>query len=349
MFIDDFTIVIGMGFQMKKILILGFSVTADKKGYATFIKSRLESEQIAEVDVIGLGGIHPIDLVYLYNSIVIKEYDFIVLDVSTSAFRDFVKDKKDITFTFFALAAKTLLHGALPLFINLWKEDVDAVKDFSLKAIDRLGKQMGFPVINIAKLIKKQDHALFFKDVVHPTEKGTDFYVDKVYKFLLEHMNDRIFTQNLDFKRLNLVSNLYSIPAEKLISGKNKQNFQRSGLSCEIVQIESKDGVVRLDYDVGHPLVRVAGLAGPRTSGLWVYDGTGKQYLSFYDEYCYYDRLLVRRLSRLGHGTLSVLLDTEIPNIKLQKGDKNEGPRLGGIGYFCFEKTPMAELIRKYK
>src|SRR4051812_42866283 len=97
-----------------RVLICGFSVTEQSDGYAQIAATKLR-EQGHDVDVRGVGGIHPIDLVYLFDAIIpAHDFDVVIFELVTSGYRLPGAGPEYYRWQIGVLLGKVAARGAVP-------------------------------------------------------------------------------------------------------------------------------------------------------------------------------------------------------------------------------------------
>lgn len=318
-----------------KVNLLGFSVTADTRGYATLLTQDTHRPDGVEVVRCGLGGCDIFLLPYIYEEILgDQRFDVVLLDVTTCGVRNRVKDPDAYRRPVEVLINKIRRHGAEPAFVHLYRKDVDFDDDVFIDTCDQLAESYGIATLNLGKAIQNATDTTLpdrmVWDVVHTTPFGAELYATGIGRFIAEH-RDRWAAGPGRWDERTAAA-FASIPAARLLDGEARGTFARAGYAASFVELASD---VPYTARLGDAR-RIAGLTylmGPRTGKLRVQDGHGgwKTLINCYDEHCYYERLHSVVFPAVETDELTFLQLPDLPTAELRKGDRDDGPRVGRI------------------
>ncbi len=315
-----------MGEEQNKfrVLVLGFSVTADGKGYVEAARSGLEAAALPrDVDLrkVGLGGFHPSNLPPLIDYILDKEApDAVVFEIATSSFRE--QTNADLNHPPILAALLNACHTrALPCaFLDLPRTDVDFSNDWVVQQHRAACQRLGLPHAAVAPAEG------MFKDVVHPTPSGVTTLSNALLNLIRE-----------------LITGAMQVPAAIAASGRSSsfafskvlpkgtgRDFKRSGF--EIVCAELRPGTplhIRLPEPTR--IVGLLAIAGPSSGQIHmsVPGGAERRTVHPYDGYCYYERMYPMRVAPFMASELTLQQLPDVPDVDWLKGEKDTGPRVG--------------------
>ena len=312
-----------------KVLIVGFSVTAETPGYVG--AAAIDLGDAFDIHKVGIGGIHPHDLKHLFASIV-DEYqpDLIVLELSTAGFRQLnlgEVDHEETINIIFGVCGKLRIKVA---FLDLPRNDVDYENDWLYTMHKRICQKHGLAIVRI------ENSNRLLRDFVHPSEEGIKVYSDALQALLVDcsKRTPLIFdTENsLQYDAL-LVANLVR-------SQVKVRSFQRSGYNVKCVEILSEN-LVHFDFEEPVLVCGITFLAGPFSGFIRLNAGDYEKVLNCYDQYCYYERFVIKRFDPFTCSSISLEQLPEIPQIKLLKGDANLHERKGYVVHILTVKKDI--------
>lgn len=113
-----------------KVLVLGYSVTAEKNSYVEFAARDIADPDI-QLTKVGYGGLQPHHARFLFPAVIAKENpDTIILDQSTPPFRKFTKDLADYEKCVLSVVRECKDRGIRLAVLDLPRTDVDYSEDW---------------------------------------------------------------------------------------------------------------------------------------------------------------------------------------------------------------------------
>ncbi|MFM2119897.1 MAG: hypothetical protein RL722_1365, partial [Pseudomonadota bacterium] len=178
-----------------KLLILGFSVTADPDGFAARVKRKLESRPQGDYNVItcGIGGVNASVLPEIYSQLLRRHnhFDLVVLEIATSILGQKINDwRREGLNVLYDLCTRIQQGGAKVAFVNLYRDEFDY--DFHLydMMIEAVAARYHIPLLDLgAGLAREQGKAhcrTLIRDAVHTNPEGAEFQALKVQDFILD-------------------------------------------------------------------------------------------------------------------------------------------------------------------
>ena len=318
-----------------KILILGFSVTAERPGFVGAAEEELKRRFNAEVAKVGLGGLQPYHARYLFPQI-IEEHDpdILILDHATPAFRNFYNDQEDYRLSLLSVIRECYECGIRISMIDFPRTDVDYDNDWVSKCHDEICTELGIPYRRVS--LKEG----ILRDEVHTTEYGNQFYAD-----ILLEMVPQAKQLDVDPEQFVNVPRYDAIRMADIQPDLPTHTIDRGGYRTNLVCLTAGQ-TLHTDFEQPLKFCGFTALMGPRTGALEIEAGPIKRRQVAYDQFCYYERMGAFIVNQGINGPkvdkVSVTQNAEIPSIDLLKGEKNTGPRLGAIGHI-FTERPSPE------
>lgn len=313
-----------------KILILGYSVTAERPGLVGLAKDTLELRYNAEVVKVGLGGLQPYHARYLFPQIIEDHApDILILDQATPAFRNFYSDQKDYLRSLLSTLRICSEQGIRLAMIDFPRTDVDYSNDWVSDCHDRVCTELGIPY----RRVPLTDGIL--RDEVHTTEYGSRFYADILLEVvpLAQQINP-------DPDYFNDVPYYSAVRVADIAPNSQIHTVDRGGYSTDLVEIPAGE-TLTIPLDPPQRVCGFTAMMGPRTGVLEVEAGTIKRRQATYDQFCYYERMgafVINEGAKSPPATeLLVRQSPELPTTELLKGEKDTSPRLGAIGHIFTE------------
>lgn len=307
-----------------RTLLLGFSVTASQFGYATRLQERFES-----LTVIGIGGINPLPLPGLFDSITERHgsFDFVLLEISTSVYSRLAQ-ADDAKIILQDLTHRIQSTGAQVGFISLYRDDFD----YSVQPFDPLIRSVceayGLPLLDLGPGLLASHGREYcrslLRDVVHTNDHGADFQADHVAEFI---------------RSLESVPKQAAVPVPKrrhrqLVLG--TEGFSRAGLDCSYLSIPSGQSHT-VDVPGTATVFGVFYITDP-ASGFVTFTADHSSTLLLLYELSGTPHFGYQRLNLRGCVKIEPLPD--IPDVKLRKGELSPEPRTAKIAALhIFEDT----------
>ncbi|WP_146591385.1 SGNH/GDSL hydrolase family protein [Puniceibacterium confluentis] len=317
-----------------KILVLGFSVTAEKQGYVETAIARLPAGTDLQIVKAGFGGMQPYHARYLFPGIIAEHApDAIVLDHATPAFRNFSVSHDPYRNAFLSILRACTERGIRLAVLDLPRNDVDYADDWVSRENAELCAALNLPYHRVPLTEG------LLRDEVHPTAQGLETYADALLSLIPQAAPVAVAP--------GLVSALprYDAITVTQMAGPAfaRQVIDRGNFVVTLVELAA-GADIRLEF--ADP-VRVCGLTarmGPRTGLLGLdMDGSTLRQMS-YDKFCYYDRVgafLFGGQNAGGARTCRVLRIEQLPDLpetELLKGTKNTDSRVGALGHVFIER-----------
>jgi len=322
----------------KKILILGFSVTEDGKGFAQVAKKLLSTTNPEiEVHVRGIGGITPQLLSVLFEQFDKNDGSFthVLLEIATSVYgkRQFESIERDVLDVIYDLLHKIQLSGAQISLVNLYRSDFNYSYHYFDMILESICNRYKLPLLDLANglLVEKGSESLapFLRDVVHTTEAGAEFQGREVASFINEViacniLNKKIPTPRNLIRSLSIVNQSVDFP---------QYVYKRSGMELIGVSIAEGENLA-ISIPDGYSFCGISFLSGPLSGNLGLkFDGAEKEtIIATYDEFCYYDRFAFRWFNGFVKCKSIVIRQLPgMPSVQLKKGSADNGARLGRL------------------
>lgn len=320
---------------MKKILIIGFSVTADSKGYAEIAKQLLtQADPTLDVHVLGVGGVNPLPLTALFDLINIESsgYTDVVLEIATSIYGLKISSvEEEILDVLYGILHRLQAAGIRTSFVNLFRDNFDYNYHIFDMVIESICSRHDVRLLDLGRQLLVARGRVFcrslLRDDVHTNETGSNFQGVSVASFILDFVADRKY-RNFKFPAPRKI--------RRGIEFKNytthRTAFRRSGLSCEVAVLNEFESIsIPLPDDVN--VFGISFISGPRSGDIEIdfHDGNPHR-LSCFDEYCFYKRYNFARFkTRSSLGSVKVSQLSGISAVSLKKGDKDSSPRIGEL------------------
>jgi hypothetical protein len=326
-----------------KVLIIGFSVTADfKNGFYQKILKKISPESNFVFDAVGIGGIHPNNLVYLFDELISRGYDHVVLEVSTSSFRNLFKNEIDLIWPLVYMLDMICLSKISASVLHLYRRDVDYSKDRYLELVRLLLVFYGFPELDVGRMVNDRGLAdCFLVDEVHVNSDGACFYSEAICDFI----SDISFNSTASGFPLVFDEPVFGHirPSESELAGQSDNAFWRSGYQCKYFE-----STPDLDLSIiieSKKYIEIQGftfISGPRSGRIEMHfwpSGRIKKY-NLYDDRSYYERFVVQMTSVEPLGQITVHSESGVPEIELRKGEVDRAVRRNKlVGFLCSQLT----------
>ncbi|SDE60282.1 SGNH/GDSL hydrolase family protein [Ruegeria marina] len=312
---------------LKKVLVVGFSVTAETPGFVGAAQHNLEN--IFDIQKAAIGGIHPHDLRHLFDSIM-ETYrpDIVILELSTAGFRQLKFGAGDHLKSLNALLGCCARLKAKVAFLDLPRNDVDYSNDWLYDMHEKICHEHDFPIVQIKKVTG------LLRDFVHPSEEGI-----KVYSLALQELLSRdLRVPSPNFETANHHQYGALLAHDLLCAGAASRLFRRSGYEVNCVEL-TPGKPLELKLETPEIISGATFLMGPRSGMIRLtYDG-GERIANCYDQFCYYERFGLNKFEPFT--ATSILLEQlpDIPQTALLKGDVDTSERRGYLAHLLTTKT----------
>jgi hypothetical protein len=326
----------------KKILILGFSVTAERPGFVGLAKDTLEQRHNAEVVKVGLGGLQPYHARYLFPQIIADhDPDILILDHATPAFRNFYNDQADYRNSLLSILRECYERRIRVAMIDFPRTDVDYSTDWVSKCHELISGALKIPYLRIPVTEG------VLRDEVHTTDFGSRFYADALLKMVplaVEPDVEPIYFESVPYYGSVVIAGI--LPDRATIT------IDRGGYVTDLVKIPAEETLTIPLLPPQH-VCGFTALMGPRTGVLELQSGSIKRRQMAYDQFCYYERMgafvMPEDVKAQPVSSLKITQTTEIPAVNLLKGERNTETRIGAIGHIFTEAHLSNKKDRKMK
>lgn len=315
-----------------KILVFGFSVTGEPDGFVERCNQLCPEHEVFRI---AIGGLQPDQGWHLIPGIVRQHRpDALIIEEATAIYR-----KRPETPQLTSDHTSALEHvfrvcndiGVRVGFLDLPLSGVDESFDWLLALHAGLSKKYGIPHVALPL-----DESLL-RDIVHTNEDGKD-----AYAAALQQLIGEIASSEADFTELGIGRGFEAFSMDEVeVTEGSFGEFSRTGLTVKLLELpEGKACRVELPKTV-----TISGFImtmGPVTGDLAFDLGETHASLHCYDRHCYYLRLNGKPITPAVAGEFTVHQGSALPQDELLKGEKNLGPRVGGIAYILFKTDANA-------
>lgn len=314
-----------------KVLVFGFSVTAEAAGYVErWSAENGSSYPDLTISKVGIGGLQPFSIRHLLGGILDKnDPDALIVEIATAATRGLppLKERlEDHQDTVTAIFSECQRRGIKCGFLDLPLTGVNPDKDWMAQVHFQMCAQHKVP----RAVVKYREGTL--RDNVHPNDVGKAIYADAFAGLLKD-----VLEAECSFDGLEGARRFGAYTVDMLtVDGGTRREFSRGGFLVPALSIPARETVViTLPNEV--VVSGVLALMGPQT-GIVEIDLAGKpQSVCFYDPHCYYERVGGRRVEPAVTSRLTITQTEEVPAIQLLKGEKNTSSRIGGLTHILYE------------
>jgi hypothetical protein len=311
-----------------KVLVLGYSVTAEGPGFVEIANSRLGAGSGITLTKAGLGGVQPYHARYLFPKILRHHKpDAVVLDQSTPAYRNFLSAPDSYYKTLHALLREIQSAGIRFGFLDLPRTDVDFENDWVARHHAKLAEACGVPHV----VVQKVEGML--RDDVHPTVEGRKIYADALLSIL-----DRLAPLGGSSSQFLGAPRYDALMTTQLIAEHMpRYMLSRGGYDEEMVFVGS-GLTLTIPFEKPMQVQGFSGLMWPRCGEFEITLGDTLLRRQMYNEFCYYPRMgavLFGGPNTTQSYTARWANFRQLPaqpDISLRKGTVNTMPRLGGVG-----------------
>jgi len=307
---------------IRKVLVLGFSVTGEKNGY---VEQAIGDWPLGVTLVkAAIGGLMPSWIKFFAAGIFddIKP-DAVVFDLATPMFRKLPDAESQ-----HRVSVEWMLHlcqqrEIAVAFLDLPRTDVDEATDWVYAYHCALARKEGLGY----KSVFSQPN--MFRDEVHPTESGKIVYSEALRDLICEIVeNPKIPPPYCPDARYSTISIAGDSPT---------RNFSRAGFTVGVVDLVPGESIV-CTLTLGWRLVGLSYLMGPRT-GFFTLSGGGRDVIvPAYDKHCYFERFGVRLFHPIVDTKIKIEQMNTIPDVDLLKGEPDLRARVGSLAHLLVEQ-----------
>jgi hypothetical protein len=311
--------------QTPRILVLGFSATAQPDGYAAYLRGLLARDHPhIHLHACGLGGLHPLLIPPALDHLQATQGPFthVLLDIATSIYGNLIaRDEAEAR-----AIAQDCLHrpaalGIRPALLVMPRRDLNADAARFTAMLAHAAQEAAAPVLDLTEPLAA-DPALL-RDAVHTTPQGSRRATAAIAAALAPWWND--FATPPPAPRPPAFRRALPLASPR---DPHALPFDHHGFACHSLALPAGQ---RATLRLSHP-VHATGLAfvtDPR-AGLMHLDGDCRPLeIQAYDTHAYYDRLNFNRLTAPRLATLRIAQDPAMPDIALRKGTPDPAPRRG--------------------
>lgn len=317
--------------RMAKTLIFGYSVTADKSGFAF----QLAAES-TEFEVCGIGGLHPFNSAYLIPQILDqKRPDVLILEVATGASRG--RPKWEYFWSLCFMVEAALRRNIVVGFAHMYRADVnyDDDSDVVLMAAKGVADLHGVPVLNLGLEVQRQGlGGMVLRDVVHTTPDGGKWYADRVKLFAEEIGNNGIGD---NFEPIFPGELAYTLS----LAG-DGPNFERTGYNHPFTEFT---GTFSHEFGREENVNGLLFVMGPDTGIVGVETGLAPVTLTCFDQHCYYVRFNAQAFPTITTRQITATMKGR-PDVRLIKGEAGSGRPVGKLCAALCTSIPLKEIER---
>jgi hypothetical protein len=317
----------------RRILVVGFSVTADKNGYVEVAFGR-DAEMLKQAELlrVGLGGFHPAHIAPLLDLILDRNRpDAVIFEIATSSFRQFEAAEARHRLALGAMLNQCHLRAMPCALLDLPRTDVEPGADWAVALHARACTHFGLPYRRV------EPAAEMFQDAVHPTPSGRDRMADALLDLiaaLVEGPRAVPWPVQVPFR--------YScLPIEAFAPNADLRRFERAGLDMQFAEVHP-EAPQSLSLPGERGIAGLLAIAGPKSGHLRLTPSNGSaRVMQPYDNFCYYERMYPLTFPPAATDGLVIEQLPQVPALELRKGTKDMGPRIGQIGaLFVAEPLP---------
>lgn len=326
----------------KKILVLGFSVTAERPGFVGLAKDTLEQRHNAEVVKVGLGGLQPYHARYLFPQIIADhDPDILILDHATPAFRNFYNDQADYRNSLLSILRECYERRIRVAVIDFPRTDVDYDTDWVSKCHERISSALKIPYLRIPVTEG------VLRDEVHTTEFGSRFYADALLRIV-----PLAVEPDVEPAYFEGVPRYGSVKIADILPDEATTTIDRGGYATDMITIPARK-TLTIPFASPQHIGGFTTLMGPRTGTLELQFSTVTRRQMAYDQFCYYERMgafvMPEDVRALPASSLKITQTADVPAVVLLKGEKNTDTRVGAIGHIFTEVRPSQKKGCKMK
>jgi len=298
------------------VLIIGFSVTADNKGYVEAFYSANDSDIV--ISKVGLGGLQPHHLAFFMEEILkYHQADIVVLEIATAGFRSFLS-KKLYVLSILSILKAVMEKGAKPLVFDIPRSDIDPETDWVTNINEKICKQFDIQYVSAyTNFDEPIDN--YFRDGIHTNATGAiklaSILKNNISQTMCDSFNPSIELLPSQIRNIHLYIKSLSTNSDNCVE------FSRSGYIGKFQRLESNDSL-KLTMNSNDYCHGVFYLMGPETGRFHLNFGNEVKTITTLDAHCYYRRLGVCYFPAIRlEPTLLITSHAEKPDIKLLKGE----------------------------
>lgn len=316
-----------------KFLVFGFSVTAMSGGYVERCAAICEKDRPNyEVTKVAIGGLQPDQARHLVEDIVNKHKpDAMILEIATAVYRLRPRTPQQIADhtagmeALFSLCKERGMHCGI---LDLPLVGINDDDDWMAETDAEFSKMHNVPFRRVSL------NEELLRDNVHPNDVGNDAYAKVLFDLV-----DEVYHTPPDFSSMEAKRSFGAFAVKDLrIPDGTFREFSRAGFNEKMLVLpEGKSIEIKLPE-----MVTVTGmimLMGPTSGTFQLHIGGTADKMHCYDRHCYYEHVGGKPLTPRAANWIIVPPRKEIPPEQLLKGDKNHGPRTGGITHILYEKN----------
>jgi len=315
-----------------KVLVFGFSVTAESNGLVERCAAICASERPGiEVTKVAVGGLQPDQARHLIEDIVATHApDALIVEIATAGYR--LRKRTDAQIADHSATMEAVFslckdRGMRCGILDLPLEGINDADDWMAETDADFSKAYGVP------FHREPLDMSILRDNVHPDEAGKDRYARVLFDLVV-----RVCDSSPDFSTITRRRSFGAWAVRDLdIPNGTFREFSRAGFVAPMLELAEGRPI---DINLPEP-VMVAGLIvlmGPQSGTLRLMVGDTGDRTHCYDRHCYYARVNGKPLTPRVASRIAVVQTPDIPPEELLKGDKDFGPRFGGITHVLYER-----------
>lgn len=324
--------------QRPSVHFIGVSVVEDKRSFQAPLRAWGKANGV-DLHFSGFGGLNYYHLPHLID-IVAQHHDLrgatVVLDVSSSRERDwFEKRRKKYDVATNDLLERIQHYGLKPIFLHFFRRDIDRQRDVFRDYLNGIATAHGIPVIDLADAVFEYvdaggDLDSIFRDEVHTTADGADFYAERIQACFADVSAARPLELQERLKANNVALDLSALPSAQSVGVET-----RHGVELQFAAFEDGD---TLEITLEQPMYLSSFLAlGSPDAGyvaVYVDDEAEPREVACFDAFSYYPHVCLARIGVSAERRLRIVGIGKRPNAAaLNKGDWSEAPRRSLISH----------------
>lgn len=303
-----------------KLLVLGFSVTAQKNGYCQYLESPDGWTVVSQ----GFGGLHPQNISTLtYRSDLTAGYDCVIFEIMTSSFRgqlSVIEFMRHIARIVGNTAQTTPQIG----FLILPRRDLPDL-DWHRIALKVFCKVFRIPYLDVS------GNNEWFDDLVHSNEIGSKAYAENANK-LVNICVGRGKVGLFAYVRRKIPRRRIEIVQANSSRTHSQYLFARSGAEEEMIELEEGEWLL-YEVEPGHTgEFELEIVIWPDGGKLELLGKGDRVNLLNVDSYAYYNRFSLSSFKLNVGSTIAVSQSPERVDVVTNKGSLSDGPRKGFVG-----------------
>lgn len=306
-----------------KFFLIGFSVLEGRVSPANYLQAWAQESHL-NLKIFGFGGFHLTELPYLIDMISLQ-HDLrggrMIIDPFSSNFRLYLHFDA-IRFAFDEIVRRAQALNLSIGILNFCRRDVDHSDDRFFRFGREYFDALGVPSLDLGSGLHSyaachgEGIEVYLRDTVHPTEKGAEFYAERIREFLLETCPIANASHiDADQPRLFTIP-LRAVRGEDVLQG--WRGKARHGLNLEFLPIGS-DGLL-LDLGSVRYVRGLFTIFGPQSGYLRAVSGGQERLVRCFDANSYYERLSYVHLNMDLQGGLRLESLLKERDVELLKG-----------------------------